>query len=67
MCRVIKNWIEGWLSWREMKKTASSHPFFAIKGNMITRREAEALLQRRDIPSGKEVVRKIRTELNIPK
>ncbi len=66
MCRVIKNWIEGWLLWREMKKIASSDPFFAIKGNMLTRREAEALLRRRDVPSGKEVVRKIRTELNIP-
>ncbi len=54
------------IEWYRMKKIAAAHPFFAMKGRLLSRRDAELLLRGREIPDGKEVVRLARAELGIP-
>lgn len=52
--------------WYRMKKLAAAHPFFNRKGGLLSMREAEGLLRRREIPDGHEVVRRARIELGMP-
>lgn len=65
MFKMFTNGFEGWLLWNEMRKFFRAHPFFATRSHRLTMREAKALLRGRDIPDGKEMVRRIRTELNM--
>ena len=60
------NAIREQIEWYRMKRIASAHPFFEIKGRLLSKRDAEALLQGREIPDGREVVRQARAELGIP-
>ena len=66
MFKMFTDRFENWLLWNEIIKNFKSHPFFATKNHRLTVRQAKALLRERDIPNGKEVVRRIRTELNMP-
>lgn len=52
--------------WHIMKKIAAAHPFFAMKGRLLSMRDAEALLKGREIPDGKDVIKQARIELGIP-
>ncbi|MDO4564630.1 MAG: DUF4367 domain-containing protein [Clostridia bacterium] len=59
---MIKKRIE----WHRMKKIALDHPYFDVKAHRLTCREAEKLLQGHVIPNGRDVLNKVRAELNMP-